>query len=238
MSLWCPVPQGENYCLSGEPCCPNTNLSSGVLLFFSHRFSLLPLCNRATYDLKSHQKPCNLLLVDWHAPINTDHWLGLVCIWVCASVWVFPSWWSRGVSKQKHGRSTPAESHRDHLTRSILHPAHSPLRNSLTGTNHISLFSLMLRMALTALPPSTAKLDLSVTCMTSSGFPASVPASLRVSVSVRLPPPNCLCAFRCRNKSQKSKFDEELHNEMTTTIDELSSKWVHFYNKSDHIVCM
>uniref|UniRef100_A0A8P4G6Z7 Adenylate cyclase type 7 n=1 Tax=Dicentrarchus labrax TaxID=13489 RepID=A0A8P4G6Z7_DICLA len=33
-----------------------------------------------------------------------------------------------------------------------------------------------------------------------------------------------LCAFRCRNKSQKSKFDEELHNEMTTTIDELSSK--------------
>ncbi|KAL1007466.1 hypothetical protein UPYG_G00087190 [Umbra pygmaea] len=30
-----------------------------------------------------------------------------------------------------------------------------------------------------------------------------------------------------RNKSQKSKFDEELHNEMTTTIDELGSKqWV------------
>ncbi|XP_071753479.1 adenylate cyclase type 7 isoform X1 [Centroberyx gerrardi] len=27
-----------------------------------------------------------------------------------------------------------------------------------------------------------------------------------------------------KNKSQKSKFDEELHNEMTTTIDELSSK--------------
>uniref|UniRef100_A0AAY5KHI0 Adenylate cyclase type 7 n=1 Tax=Esox lucius TaxID=8010 RepID=A0AAY5KHI0_ESOLU len=31
--------------------------------------------------------------------------------------------------------------------------------------------------------------------------------------------------FLCRNKSQKSKFDEELHNEMTTTIDEMSSKW-------------
>uniref|UniRef100_A0A671X4F5 Adenylate cyclase type 7 n=1 Tax=Sparus aurata TaxID=8175 RepID=A0A671X4F5_SPAAU len=46
---------------------------------------------------------------------------------------------------------------------------------------------------------------------------------LCVSVSVRLPLPNRLCAFRCRNKSQKSKFDEELHNEMTTTIDELSS---------------
>ncbi|XP_068597370.1 adenylate cyclase type 7 [Brachionichthys hirsutus] len=31
-----------------------------------------------------------------------------------------------------------------------------------------------------------------------------------------------------KNKSQKSKFDEELHNEMTTTIDELSSKqWSH-----------
>ncbi|XP_022052690.1 adenylate cyclase type 7 isoform X2 [Acanthochromis polyacanthus] len=30
--------------------------------------------------------------------------------------------------------------------------------------------------------------------------------------------------FTERNKSQKSKFDEELHNEMTTTIDELSSK--------------
>uniref|UniRef100_A0A8C3AEX3 Adenylate cyclase type 7 n=1 Tax=Cyclopterus lumpus TaxID=8103 RepID=A0A8C3AEX3_CYCLU len=32
------------------------------------------------------------------------------------------------------------------------------------------------------------------------------------------------CKVRRRNKSQKSKFDEELHNEMTTTIDELSSK--------------
>lgn len=31
-------------------------------------------------------------------------------------------------------------------------------------------------------------------------------------------------AITDRNKSQKSKFDEELHNEMTTTIDELSSK--------------
>uniref|UniRef100_A0A672GLF4 adenylate cyclase n=1 Tax=Salarias fasciatus TaxID=181472 RepID=A0A672GLF4_SALFA len=36
--------------------------------------------------------------------------------------------------------------------------------------------------------------------------------------------PNDLCSFWCRNKSQKSRFDEELHNEMTTTIDELSSK--------------
>uniref|UniRef100_A0A671X251 Adenylate cyclase type 7 n=1 Tax=Sparus aurata TaxID=8175 RepID=A0A671X251_SPAAU len=53
----------------------------------------------------------------------------------------------------------------------------------------------------------------------------SVPVHLCVSVSVRLPLPNRLCAFRCRNKSQKSKFDEELHNEMTTTIDELSSKF-------------
>ncbi|KAG7267195.1 hypothetical protein CRUP_006327 [Coryphaenoides rupestris] len=35
---------------------------------------------------------------------------------------------------------------------------------------------------------------------------------------------DCLGAFRRRNKSQRSKFDEELHNEMTTTIDELSSK--------------
>uniref|UniRef100_A0A8C9ZWD1 Adenylate cyclase type 7 n=1 Tax=Sander lucioperca TaxID=283035 RepID=A0A8C9ZWD1_SANLU len=43
-------------------------------------------------------------------------------------------------------------------------------------------------------------------------------------LSVRLPFPNCLGAFWCRNKSQKSKFDEELHNEMTTTIDEQWSK--------------
>uniref|UniRef100_A0A3B3ZWN0 adenylate cyclase n=1 Tax=Periophthalmus magnuspinnatus TaxID=409849 RepID=A0A3B3ZWN0_9GOBI len=34
------------------------------------------------------------------------------------------------------------------------------------------------------------------------------------------PPP-----FSSYIKSQKSKFDEELHNEMTTTIDELSSQW-------------
>uniref|UniRef100_A0A7N9AKC3 Adenylate cyclase type 7 n=1 Tax=Mastacembelus armatus TaxID=205130 RepID=A0A7N9AKC3_9TELE len=44
------------------------------------------------------------------------------------------------------------------------------------------------------------------------------------SLSVCLPLPNCQCAFRCRNKSQKSKFDEELHDKMTTTIDELSSQ--------------
>uniref|UniRef100_A0A3Q3LAS0 Adenylate cyclase type 7 n=1 Tax=Mastacembelus armatus TaxID=205130 RepID=A0A3Q3LAS0_9TELE len=36
--------------------------------------------------------------------------------------------------------------------------------------------------------------------------------------------PDAICAFRCRNKSQKSKFDEELHDKMTTTIDELSSQ--------------
>ena len=30
--MWCPEPQSENYCLSGEPCYPNTNLSSGSLL--------------------------------------------------------------------------------------------------------------------------------------------------------------------------------------------------------------
>lgn len=74
--------------------------------------------------------------------------------------------------------------------------------------------------------------------MTWSGFPASVPVHLCVSVSVRLPLPNRLCAFRCRNKSQKSKFDEELHNEMTTTIDELSSKYVYFYSMTNHTLCM
>ncbi|KAL4642212.1 adenylate cyclase type 2-like isoform X1 [Arapaima gigas] len=39
---------------------------------------------------------------------------------------------------------------------------------------------------------------------------------------------HCFITTPCRNKSQKTKFDEELHNEMTTTIDELSSskQWV------------
>ncbi|XP_069030281.1 adenylate cyclase type 7 isoform X1 [Embiotoca jacksoni] len=38
-----------------------------------------------------------------------------------------------------------------------------------------------------------------------------------------------------KNKSQKSKFDEELHNEMTTTIDELSSKQ---WSKSEESVSL
>ncbi|KAF7647711.1 hypothetical protein LDENG_00168040 [Lucifuga dentata] len=40
-------------------------------------------------------------------------------------------------------------------------------------------------------------------------------------IPLRLAPSN---KVNERNKSQKSKFDEELHNEMTTTIDELSNK--------------
>uniref|UniRef100_A0A8C1NUB0 Adenylate cyclase type 7 n=1 Tax=Cyprinus carpio TaxID=7962 RepID=A0A8C1NUB0_CYPCA len=44
----------------------------------------------------------------------------------------------------------------------------------------------------------------------------------RVSVSMI-----CVCCL-CRNKSQKTKFDEELHDKMTTTINDLSSskQWV------------
>lgn len=53
---------------------------------------------------------------------------------------------------------------------------------------------------------------------------SSICSSPCLCLIVCLPPLNCFYAFRCRNKSQKSKFDEELHNEMTTTIDELSSK--------------
>lgn len=52
----------------------------------------------------------------------------------------------------------------------------------------------------------------------------SICSSPCLCLIVFLPPLNCFYAFRCRNKSQKSKFDEELHNEMTTTIDELGSK--------------
>lgn len=33
----------------------------------------------------------------------------------------------------------------------------------------------------------------------------------------------CLNIFLFRNKSQKTKFDEELHDKMTTTINDLSS---------------
>ena len=55
-SKWCFVLQGENYCCSGEPCRPNTNLNSDITLFFSHRFSMPPLPNRASWYLKCHQK--------------------------------------------------------------------------------------------------------------------------------------------------------------------------------------
>uniref|UniRef100_A0A7N8YJ05 Adenylate cyclase type 7 n=1 Tax=Mastacembelus armatus TaxID=205130 RepID=A0A7N8YJ05_9TELE len=56
------------------------------------------------------------------------------------------------------------------------------------------------------------------------GFTPDAIVNGRSRMSVCLPLPNCQCAFRCRNKSQKSKFDEELHDKMTTTIDELSSQ--------------
>ncbi|XP_051234800.1 adenylate cyclase type 7 isoform X2 [Dicentrarchus labrax] len=48
-----------------------------------------------------------------------------------------------------------------------------------------------------------------------NGKPRNRDIPLRTAHSSKIPD---------RNKSQKSKFDEELHNEMTTTIDELSSK--------------
>ncbi|XP_037104471.1 adenylate cyclase type 7 isoform X2 [Syngnathus acus] len=48
-----------------------------------------------------------------------------------------------------------------------------------------------------------------------NGKPLSKDIPLRTAPSSKIPD---------RNKSQKSRFDEELHNEMTTTIDELGSK--------------
>ncbi|XP_062327412.1 adenylate cyclase type 7 isoform X2 [Osmerus eperlanus] len=54
-----------------------------------------------------------------------------------------------------------------------------------------------------------------------SKIPESFDESLEEPFSLPAPPSTH------KNKSQKSKFDEELHNEMTTTIDELSNKqWV------------
>lgn len=115
------------------------------------------------------------------------------------------------------------------LTRGTLHPAHS-----LYVTVFL-IFSLMLRMALTTLPPSTAKAGPAWPDLVS---PSSLfqSSSVCCAASVRPPPPNCLSAFRSRNKSQKSKFDEALHNEMTTTIDELSSKYV-YSAWSSRILC-
>uniref|UniRef100_A0AAY4F0C2 Adenylate cyclase type 7 n=1 Tax=Denticeps clupeoides TaxID=299321 RepID=A0AAY4F0C2_9TELE len=48
-----------------------------------------------------------------------------------------------------------------------------------------------------------------------------------------LPLPYIFSVSLYRNKSQKSKFDEELHNEMTTTIDELSASMQ--WDKSEEI---
>lgn len=108
---------------------------------------------------------------------------------------MFPSWCSRGVSEQEHDRNTPTKSHWDHLThRSLQHYRHTPFSysNTLAGTTYVSLFSLMLRMALTKWPPTTATLDQSDPHAW-SGFPASVPVTLLVSVFVCMPLPYCLC---------------------------------------------
>lgn len=141
--------QAENYCLNGEPCCPDTNLSSSVMLFFSHRFSLLPFCNRATKISKAFRNPVTwtdtfllTLITDWGLCVS-----GPVHLCEC-----FLPDRVEGVSNQKHSHWIPQRSsNAQHSASGAL-----PLRNSLTGTNHISLFSLMLRMALTTLPPSTA----------------------------------------------------------------------------------
>lgn len=58
---------------------PNTNLNSGQ----TRRFSFLTVCNRATH--RDLQNLC-LRWVDWPAPINTNHWLGPVCVFACVCV--------------------------------------------------------------------------------------------------------------------------------------------------------
>lgn len=99
----------------------NTNPSNDV--FFSHRFSLLPLFNRATMISKAIRNPVTFcswtdMLLFKLSLSGAYVYLG-VCI--CVSVSFLIEW---GVSKKKHGTNSLAESLRDHLTHSILHPAH------------------------------------------------------------------------------------------------------------------
>ncbi|XP_073320261.1 adenylate cyclase type 7 isoform X1 [Pagrus major] len=61
--------------------------------------------------------------------------------------------------------------------------------------------------------------DIPLRSAPSSKIPESFDESLEEPFTLPTPPFSSY-----KNKSQKSKFDEELHNEMTTTIDELSSK--------------
>ncbi|XP_042338293.1 adenylate cyclase type 7 isoform X2 [Plectropomus leopardus] len=61
--------------------------------------------------------------------------------------------------------------------------------------------------------------DIPLRAAPSSKIPESFDESLEEPFSLPTTPFSSY-----KNKSQKSKFDEELHNEMTTTIDELSSK--------------
>uniref|UniRef100_A0A3P9ICJ6 adenylate cyclase n=1 Tax=Oryzias latipes TaxID=8090 RepID=A0A3P9ICJ6_ORYLA len=62
-------------------------------------------------------------------------------------------------------------------------------------------------------------MDIPLRSAHSSHLTESIDESLEEPFSLPNPP-----FGSSKNKSQKSKFDEELHNEMTTTIDELSSK--------------
>lgn len=107
--------QGENYCLSEEPWCPNINLSSDV--FFSHCLSLLPLFNRATQISEIVRN-------------SVTFFSGLITVWaLCISGSVhlcecFLPDRVGGVSKKEHGKNTLAYSLRYYLTHSILHPAH------------------------------------------------------------------------------------------------------------------
>lgn len=78
----CYVSGGKNYRLSGKPCFCNTNPSSDP-----YNIWLLPLFNRATKISKAIR---NTLTLISRLKCSYSNWLlvGLMYIWVCASVWV------------------------------------------------------------------------------------------------------------------------------------------------------
>lgn len=63
--------------------------------------------------------------------------------------------------------------------------------------------------------PQCSYIDMCIVCVCVCYFMGTKCVSVFVSMI-------CVCCLY-RNKSQKTKFDEELHDKMTTTINDLSS---------------
>lgn len=129
-SSWCYVSGGKNYRLSGKPCFFNTNPSSDVLFL-----TISDCCLFLTGQLKSQKQSAirNTLTLVSRLKCSHSNWLlvGLMYIWVCASVWVsFLREWGWGMVQECGTSLTTQLSKREKVYLSFL-------TNAQNGIDHL-----------------------------------------------------------------------------------------------------